>query len=358
MKSQRLRLSRIFFAVIVLFFALFSACKPISRNTQKAWIDVPFKNSSYQAGELIHLQAHVYAGSGVAEVQCSIDSIPYHRGVPETPGSTFSIYAYDLIINDPGEHIISVVAFDAEGNPSNPAFVDVTITQAEQSASVTAAPADTPVSPAASPTTQETSAPEAVVINFWADQTQLQQGHCTNLNWNVQNADSISLDNSDVGASGSQQVCPSQTTSYTLIANALSGQKQQSLTISVSSPPPQADQDPPVITNISHSPVKIWNYYTCGADTFTVSASVSDASSINSVSIRFRVVKGAESGSWVERSLSGSGGNYQISITPNDLKQSMAKYRGMVEYTISAQDTQGNTSHSGTKTIEVGECLL
>ena len=353
MKSQRLRLSQIFLAVIVLFFALFSACKPISRNTQKAWIDVPFKNSSYQAGELIHLQAHVYAGSGVAEVQCSIDSIPYHRGAPETPGSTFSLYLQDLIINDPGEHIISVVAFDAGGNPSNPAFVVVNITEAEQPAS-----ADTPISPAASPTTQETSAPEAVAINFWADQAQLQQGNCTNLNWNVQHADSISLDGKAVSASGSQQVCPSQTTSYTLIANAPSGQKQQSLTISVSSPPPPADQDPPVISNISHSPVKIWNYYTCGADTFTVSASVSDASSINSVSIRFRVVKGAESGSWVERSMSGSGGNYQSTIGPNDLKQSMAKYRGMVEYTISAEDAQGNTSHSGTKTIEVGECLL
>ncbi len=146
-------------------------------------------------------------------------------------------------------------------------------------------------------------------------------------------------------------------TVYTLNASNTAGQKQESLTISVTSPPP-ADQDPPVITNISHSPGKIWNYYTCGADAFTVSASVSDASSIDSVSIRFRVVKGAESGSWVERSLSVSGGNYQITIGPNDLKQSMAKYRGLVEYTISAEDAQGNTSQSGKKTIEVGECLL
>ena len=352
MKSQRLRLSRIFLAVIVLFIILFSACKPISQNTQKAWIDVPFKNSSYQAGEAIHLQAHVYAGSGVAEVQCSIDSIPYHRGAPEAPGSTFSIYLQDLVINNPGDHIISVVAYDAESNPSNPAFVAVTITEPEEISPV-------PTVPEAAPTAQGTAAPAAEIsISFWADQNQIQQGNCTDLNWNVQHADSISLNGSGVGASGSEQVCPSQTTSYTLIANAPSGQKQQSLTITVSSPPPPADQDPPLITNISHSPGKIWNYYTCGADTFTVTASVSDASSINSVSIRFRVIKGAESGAWVERSLSGSGGNYHISITPNDLKQSMAKYRGLVEYTISAEDAQGNTSHSGTKTIEVGECLL
>jgi len=56
--------------------------------------------------------------------------------------------------------------------------------------------------------------------------------------------------------------------------------------------------------------------------------------------------------------MSGSGGNYQITIGPNDLKQSMTKYRGVVEYTISAEDALGNASQSGEKTIEVGECLL
>ena len=352
MKSQHLRLSRIFLAVIILFIILFSACKPISRNTQKAWIDVPFKNSSYQAGESIHLQAHVYAGSGVAEVQCSIDSIPYHRGAPEEPGSTFSIYLQDLIINDPGEHIISVVAYDAEGNPSNPAFVAVTITEPEEVA-------PSPTASDAVPAAQETAAPAAEIsISFWADQSQIGQGNCTDLNWNVQHADSISLDGQAVSASGSQQVCPSQSTTYTLAASGTAGQKQASVTISVTSPSPPVDQDPPVISNISHSPGKIWNYYTCGADAFTVSTSVSDASILSDVSIRFRVVKGGESGSWVERSMSGSGGNYQITIGPNDLKQSMAKYRGLVEYTISAEDAGGNTSQSGQKTIEVGECLL
>ena len=352
MKSQHLRLSRIFLAVIILFIILFSACKPISRNTQKAWIDVPFKNSSYQAGEAIHLQAHVYVGSGVAEVQCSIDSIPYHRGAPDEPGSTFSIYLQDLIINDPGDHIISVVAYDIESNPSNPAFVAVTITEPEEIF-------PSPTAPDAAPAAQETAAPAAQVsISFWADENQIQQGDCTDLNWNVKHADSISLEGKAVSASGSQQVCPSQSTTYTLNASGTAGQKQESLTISVTSPPPPADQTPPVITNVNHSPEKIWNYYTCGADAFTVSTSVSDASILSDVSIRFRVVKGGESGSWVERSMSGSGGNYQITIGPNDLKQSMAKYRGLVEYTISAEDAGGNTSQSGQKTIEVGECLL
>ena len=252
MKSQRLRLSRIFLAVIVLFTVLFSACKPISRNTQKAWIDVPFKNSSYQAGEAIHLQAHVFAGSGVAEVQCSIDSIPYHRGAPAEPGSSFSIYSQDIVINDPGEHIISVAAYDADGNPSNPAFVAVTITEPEEIS-------PSPTAPEAAPVAQETAAPVAEIsISFWVDQSQIQQGNCTYLNWNVKHADNIVLDGSSVVANGSKQVCPTQSTTYTLNTSSTAGQKGESLTISVTSPPPPADQDPPVISSVSHSPAKIW----------------------------------------------------------------------------------------------------
>lgn len=221
MKSHYLRLSRIFLVVNVLFIALFNACKPISRNTQKAWIDVPFKNSSYQTGETIHLQAHVYAGSGVGKIQCSIDSIPYHRGAPEVPGSTFSIYLQDLIINDPRDHIISVVAYDAEGNPSKPAFVAVTITKPEEIS-------PSPTAPDAARAAQETTASDVEIsISFWADQPQIQQGDCTDLNWNVQHADSISLDGKAVSASGSQQVCPSQSTTYTLNASGTAGQKKE-----------------------------------------------------------------------------------------------------------------------------------
>jgi hypothetical protein len=352
MRSQRLRLHLIFTAVIALYFTLFSACKPISRNTQKAWIDVPFRNASYQSGEIINLQAHVFVGSGVAEVQCSVDDIPYHRGVPEEPGSSFSIYSQDIIINDPGEHIISVSAYDDEGNQSNPAFVNITITASEEIS-------PTQAIPDAAPAAQETSVPvPEISISFWTDQTNIEQGGCTNLSWNVQHADNITLDGAGVASSGSQQVCPSQSKAYTLNASSTVGQKQASVTISVTSPSPPTDQDAPVISNISHSPEKIWNYYTCGADSFTANATVSDASGIENVSIRFRILKGGETGSWVERSMGGSGGNYQTTIGPNDLKQSLAKYRGLLEYIISAEDTHGNASQSGTRTIEIEECLF
>ena len=353
MKSQHLRWLWVFIAVIVLSSVIFLGCTPISTNDLKAWIDLPFQGTVYNAGDTISLLAHVYADDGVAEVLCSVDNIPYHREAPQSPGTSFTTYSTELVINNPGEHMVSVFAYDAEGNASNPAFVVIMIAGTAGTTPTTEPPAeaDTSQPPA--------EAPRAINIAFWSDDSQIQQGECTNLQWNVQNADSISLSESSVSSSGSLQICPSQTTTYTLSAAGVSGQDQRALTITVASPPAPQDTNPPSITNISHNPAKIWNYHTCGPDAFSVHAAVSDPSGVGSVSVRFRVKKGGQTGAWVERSMSGSGGDtYQAAIGPDDLKASLAKYYGNVEYRIVAKDGKGNSTESVVMSLEIGECLL
>ncbi len=58
-------------------------------------------------------------------------------------------------------------------------------------------------------------------ISFWADSTQLAQGECTNLNWRVENVDSVwvypkdeSYKDYPVTGQGQQRVCPEETTTY------------------------------------------------------------------------------------------------------------------------------------------------
>ena len=247
----------------------------------------------------------------------------------------------------PGSHTISVTTFDTSGEPSHPAVVVIDIIAPEK----TAVPTQTSTTP------EGITAPQAVEISFWADQTQIQQGNCTNLNWNVQNASAVALEGGTVNSSGMQQVCPSQNKTYTLTASGASGKIQKSISINVSIPAP-SDNDPPQISNVTHSPGKIWNYHTCGADTFSVSADASDASSISQVTLRFRVVKASETGAWVERTMSGSAGSFQLSIGPADLKQSLSGYRGKAEYQITAKDAHGNSSQSGIYQIEISECLI
>ncbi len=53
-------------------------------------------------------------------------------------------------------------------------------------------------------------------INFWADAYTVTPGQCTTLRWDVQNVQAVFLNEQGVAGQGAQQVCPSQTTTWTL----------------------------------------------------------------------------------------------------------------------------------------------
>ena len=74
----------------------------------------------------------------------------------------------------------------------------------------------------ATPTPWPTQTPSAD-IKFWADSTNLNQGQCTNLHWDVLNVKEVYLyedgqnwQNHGVAGQGDRQVCPHQTTNYNL----------------------------------------------------------------------------------------------------------------------------------------------
>ncbi len=51
---------------------------------------------------------------------------------------------------------------------------------------------------------------------FWADRYSLKSGDCTNLHWAVENVVEVYLNNNPVTGKESREVCPTQTTTYTL----------------------------------------------------------------------------------------------------------------------------------------------
>jgi len=104
-----------------------------------------------------------------------------------------------------------------------------------------------PETPIPTPTATPTAAPSPI-IQFTADHTHIQEGSCTTLYWNTQNVTNTYLfeegedwQNKEVPQQGSQQVCPTQTTTYNLGVVLADGSRDvQSLTIQVSSiTPPQ-----------------------------------------------------------------------------------------------------------------------
>lgn len=97
-----------------------------------------------------------------------------------------------------------------------------------------AAPPATPTSEP--PALTETPTPQLLSeIEFWADTSTIAAGACTTLHWQTNNVQAVYLDGEGVQGTGSRQVCPIQTTEYTLQIKTASGDKKRSLTINVAS---------------------------------------------------------------------------------------------------------------------------
>jgi tetratricopeptide (TPR) repeat protein len=78
------------------------------------------------------------------------------------------------------------------------------------------------------------------IERFEAERDTIQQGQSTKLNWQTENTTQVSIDNGvgSVGKSGTQQVGPSKTTTYTLTATGGSAATTRQVTITVTAPPP------------------------------------------------------------------------------------------------------------------------
>jgi hypothetical protein len=94
-----------------------------------------------------------------------------------------------------------------------------------------ATPTPTP-SVVAAPTTPTVTPVRSGGI-FWADVNTLKSGGCTNLHWSVENVVAVYLDNTPVTGKESREVCPTQTTVYTLRVVSGTGTQDYPVTIVV-----------------------------------------------------------------------------------------------------------------------------
>ena len=68
---------------------------------------------------------------------------------------------------------------------------------------------------------------------FWADRYTLATGECTNLHWQVENVTAVYFNSLPVTGTDTRQVCPTQTTSYTLRIVSPSGTQEKQVQIMV-----------------------------------------------------------------------------------------------------------------------------
>jgi hypothetical protein len=92
------------------------------------------------------------------------------------------------------------------------------------------------LTPTATATQAATLTPTAA--DFRADSTQIKAGECTTIRWDVDNIQEVHFEGDPVGGHSSREVCPQQTTRYTLLAIHPNGDQVPSfLTIQVSTSP-------------------------------------------------------------------------------------------------------------------------
>jgi carbon monoxide dehydrogenase subunit G len=83
-------------------------------------------------------------------------------------------------------------------------------------------------------------------VNLYADPPEVKAGECSTLHWNVDHGREFYLNGEPVGQSGSRQVCPGETTVYTLRAIELGTMpNEQSVMVSVVQPPQPQPTEPP-----------------------------------------------------------------------------------------------------------------
>jgi hypothetical protein len=271
------------------------SCAEEAETGPRAWIDFPRDRSNAPVGTPVAVISHAYAREGVAEVLLSVNGEAYRRDPPLEPGASFSEVKQEWLPQEEGVYTLQVRTYDTSGEVSNPDTVTVKVVGQQDptptstatgtveptdtltpddtptatatwtgtplptgTATPTIGPSDTPLPtdtptptitptqlPTATPTPTNTFTPiPPAEVNFRVERDNITAGECTTLHWDVEHATAVYLNGAGVVGHGTQQVCPTNTTTYNLRVEAPSGNVDRNVTVNVSAP---VDTTPPPV---------------------------------------------------------------------------------------------------------------
>jgi hypothetical protein len=386
--------------LVLLILALMTACGPqeIAQAGPAVWLDRPLNGSQHPLAPLT-VQAHARPepGGQILEVQLWVNGVLAQRAANSDPARPLVNLEQTWTPPANGEYLLEVRAVNAAGASGTPAWARIRIggampspTEAEPpladtpTATLTLTPpppasTDTPTptltpsptstgtplptetptptptaTPTATPTSTATPTPTATFtpspppppqISFRVDNENLVAGQCTTLRWEVDNVREVYIEGIGVPGHGSQDICPANTTTYTMRVVLLSGAEEtRAVTVTVTQP---ADTQPPSINRATATPNVIWASSGCGPTQATFTALVTDDRGVAAVALWYRLGQG----DWQTAPMSLTGTNtYQASLNA-------PSQGGTLGWFIQAQDTAGNTAKSGIGGITVNYCI-
>jgi hypothetical protein len=194
---------RMFPACLVLLLTstlMLVACGTVAQGPM-TWLDRPLDGSKLPLTP-VTIQAHASDADGVASFQFFVDDTPLVT--ISADGGRLGTAMVEWNPSQPGTYTIRARGVDNQGNAGSDATAVITVGELPQ-ASPTAAPEEPLVEPQGE-----------VQISFTADHTNLSPGECAALMWSVQGGEAVVLDGQPVPFSGGSEVCPEETTRYTL----------------------------------------------------------------------------------------------------------------------------------------------
>jgi len=360
--------------VLVLVMGLvLAACAPSSTQGPTTWLDQPLDGARLPLGSQ-EVTAHASDGDGVTSLEFYVDgALLVHA---PAGGSVLEDATVGWNPSMPGVYAVSVKAADSQGNVGAEAKAVVTVgevvipsppTPSVEPASSPLPPATTPIPPTVTPipptmtpvppTTTPvpptftpppptpTTPPPTTIVSLLANPAQVQEGECTTISWRVEGSPTeIYFDGEGVTSPDSRNTCPTETTTYTLMARGPGGEVSQSLTVSVI-----LDTAGPSIDNVGQSE----NYVYCLTEPteIEISARVSDPSGVSSVDLYCTLVD--EGGEEWCGGFSRSGNNWSVTYIP--LEHAICS--GTMQYRIRATDDSagGNVSWWGTGSFGIAD---
>jgi hypothetical protein len=201
-----------------------TACVPTTAPSAEGpttWLDKPLDGAKLPLGPA-EIMAHASDSDGVTSFDFFVDntllarvraeaSAPvrvYSTGYSGAPGTGGYLASATVGWNPttPGVYTVLAVATDTKGNVGSDATSVVMVGEVR--------------TPSASPSAPPEAAPSEpsgeVQIEFTADRTTLMAGECAFLLWTVHGGEAVFLQGEPVELSGEREVCPDQTTTYTL----------------------------------------------------------------------------------------------------------------------------------------------
>jgi len=189
--------------ILLLTLSLMLAACGAAAQGPTTWLDRPLDGAILPLAP-VTIQAHASDADGVASFQFFVDDAPLVT--TSADGGRLGTATVEWNPTEPGTYTVRARGVDNQGNAGSDATSVVTVGQVlTPSPPPSVAPEEPPVEP-----------PGEVQITFTADRTSLSPGECATLMWSVQGGEAVLLGGEPVPFSGEGEVCPQETTPYTL----------------------------------------------------------------------------------------------------------------------------------------------